>query len=268
MADEPSNAAASADDDAVEATTPPSVTAENQAVKSMSSGANDDRFSLRIKTEFLLTARDPSLPPLSDAEAAKKTGGGGPKKKRMRKMDASSQGPKICSSVVRGTTCPFGDNCKYPHDLEEYMRHRSPDLPNLDCPNYQLYGHCPFGVACRMGSQHTTKQGANVSKDTVTEPPPTLNSLPRDVQEQLRRHRYPFVCQRHRDVKANSKSERKQLQSEPSPDYTPLPAKEVKLIDFSNKVGNRVLVPEYALPTYPSSDALLSLSACRPCSNP
>jgi hypothetical protein len=85
-----------------------------------------------------------------------------------------------------------------------------------------------------MGSQHTTKQGANVSKDTTTEPLPTLNSLPREVQEQLRRSNYPFVCKRHREIKKTPNSEKNEIQ--PVTDFTPLPAKEVKLIDFSNKV--------------------------------
>jgi tRNA-dihydrouridine synthase 3 len=89
-----------------------------------------------------------------------------------------------------------------------------------------------------MGSQHTTKQGANVSKETVIEPPLTVNGLPRDVQEQLRRNKYPFVCPRHRDAakaKPNSNGEPKDAAPAP-PDFAPLPAKEVKLIDFSNKV--------------------------------
>lgn len=216
-------------------------TFETQCTEDAQLKDSDNRFSLRVKPEYVLADRDASLPVLVGPADSRETGGGGRKKKRMRKIEDCHSGPKLCQSVIRGggdsSACPYKDKCKFSHDLAEYVKIRPPDLPNLTCPNYQLYGHCPYGVACRLGSQHTTKEGVNVTKDDRKEPTPTLNHLPREVQEQLRRNKYPFVCRRHRDTKKDSAAVAGTgTEDAPTPSFDPLPTKEVKLIDFSNKV--------------------------------
>ena len=198
----------------------------------------DDAHSLRIKPEYVLDGRDPSLPALLDPEEQRRGGsggggGGGRKKKRARKIPDDTV--KLCGSVVRGTDCPFGEKCRFSHDVAQYLKERPEDLPNLECPYFQNYGCCPYGVSCRLGSQHISKDGANICKDATTDPPPTLNGLPREVQDQLRRRTYAFVCKRHNDTRKDSKEKAVEEGAAPV-NFSPLPAKEVKLIDFSNKV--------------------------------
>lgn len=48
----------------------------------------------------------------------------------------------VCSRFVRGI-CPFGDNCKFSHDVEAYLASKPADLPG-QCP-YTASPECPYG---------------------------------------------------------------------------------------------------------------------------
>jgi hypothetical protein len=182
-----------------------------------------DDFSLKVKSEFILTERAPSLPPLP-APSNKDEGGGDPRdsrdndkrnkkrrgqnKKRPRdaRPDASE---KLCLAIVRGEACPFGEKCRFGHDLKEFMATRPHDIVEVEggCPSYSNHGYCVFGAMCRVGSNHISKSGENVQKEPKEEEGnessdkdvsnPTkhsennvVNILPRDAQLQLRKNKY------------------------------------------------------------------------------
>lgn len=209
--------------------------------------SSNDGYSVQVKPEFVLNARDASLPPLplpaeSDAapaadESKKKKRGMNRKRPRDARIEAGS---KLCLKFMRGETCPFGDTCRFSHDIKGFLAERPADIQqvidNYGCPNYDLYGYCPFGPMCRVGSCHMNlATGESLTKQVENAPKAedvTVNTLSRDVQELLRKRRYPFKCKRFDE----KKKEPDAAKTEPAVNMEPLPTKERKLIDFSNKV--------------------------------
>jgi len=256
-------------DDGSDSGSPPSSGAASVGNGTEAKTDQNEVFSLRVKEEFILKQRDPSLPalPLADEEARPSDRGDdghrndgkkskkGNKKKRKRVRDRREEdAAKICLSVIRNEECPYGaEACRFSHDLDGYMRTRMPDIAaaGIGCPYYENWGHCPFGAMCRLGSAHINSEGANVDKETVVEPPKVMNAIRRDVQDRLRKKTYPFKCQRFDEKKkarddnigennvpesASTEVEASAAEVSTSSSYGPLPAKERKLIDFSNKV--------------------------------
>ena len=52
--------------------------------------------------------------------------------------------------------CPFGDTCKYDHDIQAYFSRREPDIGPL-CPVWSVHGYCPVGLNCRWAQSHVTE---------------------------------------------------------------------------------------------------------------
>jgi tRNA-dihydrouridine synthase 3 len=219
----------------------------------------NDRYSLKVKSDFVLSERAPSLTPMEkvedtggakvddrDRQSGKKRKSG---KNKKRPRDArQDDSEKVCMSVIRGDKCTFGDGCKFSHDIKAYMATRPTDITEVEgCPNYNLHGYCIFGVACRFGGCHISKTGENIHKDAVDTPgvkpdvplqETSINFLPRDVQIQLRKNKYDFKCKRHFEAKKEPK-EGETDKSEPPKNLessTPVELKTRKIIDFSNKV--------------------------------
>lgn len=55
----------------------------------------------------------------------------------------------LCNRFIRGE-CPFGDACKFNHDLDAYLQIKPADLPGL-CP-FTAFQECPYG------EQHSRRQ--------------------------------------------------------------------------------------------------------------
>jgi len=201
-------------------------------------GRTDEAYAVKLKKEYILTERASSLPPLppddddddDDVEYKNNTndnnrgggGGGGnrndnnnrrrggKKKKRERGMNKKrprdakiAPSHKMCIDIVRGKECPFGDDCKYSHDIKALLAVRPHDIVEVEggCPTYNLYGHCDFGVNCRLGSSHINMAtGANIQKPECEipnpPPPPVMNVIDKTTQTMLRKNKYPFVCKR------------------------------------------------------------------------
>ena len=64
----------------------------------------------------------------------------------------------------------------------------------------------------------------------MTPPPPVMNVLSRELQNQLKKRTYPFKCKRY-DQKKREDEDKNESQT----DFSPLPEKR-KLIDFRNRV--------------------------------
>jgi len=50
-------------------------------------------------------------------------GGGGTKKKRNRGDVKNDELDKICKNLIQGN-CTYGEKCKYPHDIAEYLKQK------------------------------------------------------------------------------------------------------------------------------------------------
>lgn len=99
---------------------------------------------------------------------------------------------KMCSAIVEGRECSFGDGCRYSHDLKACMEARPADLGE-ECPIYTLRGHCRFGVNCRFGSVHLDPStGANLHKTIAEVPYEELNITPNDLFQRLRKKAVDF----------------------------------------------------------------------------
>ena len=53
-----------------------------------------------------------------------------------------SMQPKICKSTLLGKTCPYGDSCKYEHDVMSLLASREDDIDTVvdGCPHYNMRG--------------------------------------------------------------------------------------------------------------------------------
>lgn len=116
----------------------------------------------------------------------KKLKGMNKKRPRQAKPDGKS---KICRKFIEDETCPFGDNCNYSHNLENFIANRLPDIGET-CVNFKLFGKCPYGVACRFGKEHLTEDFKNlVDEKAISQPYPerVKNCLTNELQFLLRK---------------------------------------------------------------------------------
>jgi len=128
-------------------------------------------------------------------------GGGGNKKGKGKKGGGNGSG---------------GSGCRFLHDVSAFLKIRPPDIQceaKTECPFYSKFGFCRFGPACRFGAvhlhQHQQQRDADGATATAagdhvvvppkpaSEPEAIKNILTRELQDQLRKRRYPFKCQRH-----------------------------------------------------------------------
>ncbi|CEP61619.1 tRNA dihydrouridine synthase DUS3 LALA0_S03e06986g [Lachancea lanzarotensis] len=131
------------------------VKADAAAVKNTSSTANDEEE------------------PVSDRIATGNTAGKkGKSKKRgqnkKRNITQVKEQYQLCSKLVLGKDpneeCPFGESCRYVHDIDLYLAHKKPEIQSEQfsvCPVFETLGRCPMGFKCRFLSSHSdpeTKQ--------------------------------------------------------------------------------------------------------------
>ena len=283
------------------ADTAPQAASESRTKNSSTDRTDQNRtYSLKVKSVYVSKTRPESLGAIPEQYKLKEVDsrdqrggdgggddgdGGGKKNKRKKKNKINRKRPrdqrqswaeKICLSVIKDETCPYGEKCRFSHDLAEFMKTRPSDITELDggsCPLYNKFGYCVYGAMCRFGMCHITKEGANMKKEGFVEPEdksnmplPTaaINLIPRDVQTLLRKKKYPFVRKRFDEEKeGNNKklseengngdenengsvkveAETTPAQAPPahsvpssSSSTTPVELKTRKIIDFSNKV--------------------------------
>lgn len=92
--------------------------------------------------------------------------------------------------------CPFGDKCRFFHDVAEYMASKPADIGE-SCHLYDTFGKCSYGVSCRFANAHTTPDFKTMeNKDLVAawENRATVrNSLNKELQTRLRKRSEPFT---------------------------------------------------------------------------
>lgn len=122
---------------------------------------------------------------------------------------------RICPSLVdvavdeEPSACPYNPNCRYRHDVVEYMKERKPDVLPGGCPNYQSTGRCSRGISCLFGEEHVTPEGRNKENPSPNGPDSQYyNFLSKDLQKSLRKKTYNF--KKAEDiVKKNNKNQPK-----------------------------------------------------------
>lgn len=111
------------------------------------------------------------------------------KSKRQQKRErqqAKKSAENVCAAIARANdvnACPYGEHCRFNHDLAAFLEQKPPDLPGV-CPFLTIKKTCPFGVACRFAGTHENNAGTDVgSFDTgqLNE----LNILRKDLQKLL-----------------------------------------------------------------------------------
>ena len=137
-------------------------------------------------------------------------------RKRVRERDAIKDDDKLCPSINRGAECKFGDRCTFTHDTMAFLARKPSDIDSV-CVQYNIYGECPNGFSCRFGDSHIDRSAGRLLTNMTGMERITINQLSQELKVQLRKKKYDF-------------------RSASGTDTSAYPTKEVKLVDFSNKV--------------------------------
>eukprot|EP00934_Nitzschia_sp_Nitz4_P004385 Nitzschia sp. Nitz4//scaffold3_size479765//350476//352351//NITZ4_000146-RA/size479765-processed-gene-1.480-mRNA-1//1//CDS//3329550896//4375//frame0 len=240
-----------------------STTAKPEAPPEEGKTDQNDLYSLKVKAEFVLpNVRSEEVPAATSSGVEKPIGderndASGSRKKRNKKGlnkkrprdNRQDDSEKVCLAVVKGKECPYGEKCRFSHDMKGFMATRPTDIAEVEsgCPLYNLYGYCVYGATCRFGSVHISKTGENLCKEGVTfsELPSEATGLslqiPKEVQSQLRKKTFPFKCKRFFEKQDDNKASESAKAETPAQasiasSSTPVELKTRKIIDFSNKV--------------------------------
>ena len=120
-----------------------------------------------------------------------------------RRVNASL--PSLCKKIARGLACPYGDKCKFSHDIEAYME-KAKELPELPIPCPFAGGtpprRCMYGLSCRssgcreafaakLAAMKTDSGPGDAEQDeggggALSTHDDEFNHLSREVQAQLR----------------------------------------------------------------------------------
>ncbi|KAG1098163.1 hypothetical protein G6F42_018044 [Rhizopus arrhizus] len=124
----------------------------------------------------------------------------GKKSKNVRGANKGQRGKKriedslkLCKATSRGEECAFGENCRFTHDLDAYLKIKGEDLGDR-CVQFDLFGKCSYGYKCRFLKAHVDKDNKLVVNEAkVAENPVyTINGISSDVQTKLVKNRYEF----------------------------------------------------------------------------
>lgn len=147
---------------------------------------------------------------------------------KKRPIDAQEDPAEhLCRPVAAGETCPFGDSCKFSHDMGDYMKRKEKDL-GATCPVFDDVGFCRFGLACRFAGAHVVKTDDGAYKNVVDETRNAnasaavaaatadgiyfeCNELTNNVRNLLRKNKYPFkTIEQARKGQRNNKKDKQQ----------------------------------------------------------
>ncbi|CAL8464684.1 g4219 [Coccomyxa elongata] len=72
-------------------------------------------------------------------------------RRKMKKILKDQRAGDLCFNHARGI-CPYGEKCKFNHDIEAYAASKQPDLPGR-CPSSAM-PECPYGITCCWAGTH------------------------------------------------------------------------------------------------------------------
>ncbi|XP_071953751.1 tRNA-dihydrouridine(47) synthase [NAD(P)(+)]-like [Antedon mediterranea] len=100
----------------------------------------------------------------------------------------------ICQFIATNRDCKFAEKCTFTHDVKVYFANKLPDIAKK-CYNFETYGKCPFGLACRFSGQHTREDYSTIvdeEKFNRESKNLTLSVLNPEVKSKLRKKMYKF----------------------------------------------------------------------------
>ncbi|KFW94739.1 tRNA-dihydrouridine(47) synthase [NAD(P)(+)]-like, partial [Phalacrocorax carbo] len=104
---------------------------------------------------------------------------------------------RLCPSVMQGCAekCYFGPQCRFLHDIGEYMAVKPADL-GRSCVLFETFGKCIYGVTCRFAQAHLGNGYQNVVNTDLAKQwegkSLVRNNLSKDLQHQLRKRKFIF----------------------------------------------------------------------------
>lgn len=173
-----------------------------------------------IKKEFIISNDTPINNTLEDEETPLSCNN--KEKRKQLHIDNSLNSIILCPNISASQPCPFQDNCKYSHNVEEYLTQKPQDLGNI-CPNISACGYCIYGIKCRFYSGHDSIQIPS-SKHNPNE----MNSTSSSLLESLRKRKYTFKALQDENYSTND--------LDTLPIFSTEPRIPPKKIDFRNKL--------------------------------
>ncbi|KAF1651316.1 tRNA-dihydrouridine(47) synthase [NAD(P)(+)]-like, partial [Aptenodytes patagonicus] len=104
---------------------------------------------------------------------------------------------RLCPSVTQGCAekCYFGSQCRFLHDIGEYMAVKPADL-GRSCVLFETFGKCIYGVTCRFAQAHLGDGYQNIVNTDLAKQwegkSLVRNNLSKDLQHQLRKRKFLF----------------------------------------------------------------------------
>ncbi|KAI9282129.1 hypothetical protein BC943DRAFT_281827 [Umbelopsis sp. AD052] len=125
-------------------------------------------------------------------EGGKQSNAGGKSKARgqnkKRKRTHVTDGIKVSISVNN----LLYSRCKFTHDIEEYLKLKPADLGDR-CVNFEVYGRCRAGYACRYLQAHFKDGKLVVDEERERNAPVTVkNGITPETMAALRKHTFDF----------------------------------------------------------------------------
>lgn len=195
-------------------------------------------FTLYIKKEFRI---DDKIDLIQD-----KPKRGGQNKVKERKSTKPTIA-KLCFKIAGGEKCV---GCNFSHDVDLYMKEKGPNL-GKECPVFNLYGRCKYGLKCMFSDSHTTSEFKQIVKNPIKDESAMVkNILPPDIQKQIRSNQIdfsrselvikslsntiPIESEQEQITNEASRTKNEQMASLGAADFLSF-EKEKKKIDFKNK---------------------------------
>ncbi|KAH8550464.1 hypothetical protein BGW37DRAFT_496852 [Umbelopsis sp. PMI_123] len=126
----------------------------------------------------------------SNSGGNRKNRGQNKKRKKLHVTDDIKLCPYIASGD--GNRCTFGDKCKFTHDIEAYLKSKPADLGDR-CVNFEIYGRCRAGYACRFLQAHFKDGNLVVDEERERNAPVTVkNGITPETMAALRKHTFNF----------------------------------------------------------------------------
>lgn len=95
----------------------------------------------------------------------------------------------------RADKCFFGSQCRFLHNVKEYLARKPPDLGD-SCVLFETFGKCIYGATCRFAGAHFGEDCKNVvNADLLKKWEGKLvvkNGLSKELQQQLRKKKVSF----------------------------------------------------------------------------
>ncbi|CAI0375033.1 unnamed protein product [Linum tenue] len=156
-----------------------------------------------VKVEFLCppppprTSQTDANNPPSTAAAASKSGvlkQGKSKRQFKRERRQEQKASHLCPVIAKSgdvSSCKYGDDCRFSHDLEGFKAQRPDDLDG-DCPFISDEGRCPYGFACSFYGTHKEAVAGDNSLIAPKKNCSETNELTKDVQRLLWKNNMKF----------------------------------------------------------------------------